>query len=338
MAVWLVLGNSQCSSVFNADNGKWEYARHTLQVILGLVCLIPVLAFADLPLTVEGMLSAQNRWRAELGINYANVEQRGVSTGQSVAVQVSAAQFVSVPTQVGSSRLNSDTIVLSPGLRYGYSANTELYGRSSWLSDSARIQGLGGTGTQNSKRFDSLWLGINHQFIEEGKSPALLGFVEIAALEKNLLPGTGDSQNFSGRSALIGATSYRVIDPIVLSLTGAYRINAARDIKDQSYKPGNSFVLSSTVSFSVNTDITLSAGMLWRNAHADVLNGQDQSLLRTSTDMNLGLAWLWDEHTTLSINSKSNQSGSGGSDIGMTWTYKLGELPKRKRPGKAVSP
>jgi len=45
-----------------------------------------------------------------------------------------------------------------------------------------------------------------------------------------------------------------------------------------------------------------------------------------------------DERTTLSINSKANLSGSGGADIGMIWTRKLGELPQRKRPGKTVSP
>lgn len=306
--------------------------------LLGALGFTPVAAFADLPLTVDGMLSAPNRWRAELGINYANTEQRGVSTGRPISVQVSTAQFVTIPTQVGTEHINSDTVVLSPGLRYGLSEDTELYGRASWLSDSARVQGVSGTDSQTNSRFDSLWLGVNHKLIEEGKSPALLGFFEIAALEKSLLPGASDSKNFSGRSGLIGATTYRVIDPIVLSFTAAYRINAPRDVNDKNYIPGNFLVLSPSLSFAVNTDITLSAGLLWRNTRPDALNGQDQSILRTSTDLNLGLAWLWDERSVLGINSKSNQSGSGGSDIGVTWTYKLGELPKRKRPGKTVNP
>lgn len=76
-----------------------------IKFTLGILGLLPATAFADLPLTVEGLLSAQNRWRAELGINYVNLEQSGVSTGQSVAVQVAPAQFVYVPTQVGATRL-----------------------------------------------------------------------------------------------------------------------------------------------------------------------------------------------------------------------------------------
>ena len=329
---------AQYHYVLKTRGGKRLLPEKLILALLGVLGFLPALAFADLPLTVEGMLSAPNRWRAELGINYANTEQRGVSTGQPVSVQVSAAQFVTIPTQIGTARINSDIVVLSPGLRYGLSEDTELYGRTSWLSDTARVQAVSGTNSQTNNRFDSFWLGVNHKLVEEGKSPALLGFVEIAALEKSLLPGSTDSQNFSGRSGLIGATTYRVIDPIVLSFTAAYRINAPRDIKDQSYIPGNFLMLSPSMSFAVNTDITLSAGLLWRNTRPDVLNGQDQGILRTSTDLNLGLAWLWDERTTLSINSKSNQSGSGGSDIGMTWTYKLGELPQRKRPGKSVSP
>lgn len=269
---------------------------HALLCALGF---FPALALADLPLTVEGLLTDQNRWRAELGINYANAEQRGLSTGQPIMVQVGPAQFVAVPTQFGASRINSDTLVISPGLRYGMSEKTELYGRMSWLSDSARIQNVNGVVSQSSNRFDSLWLGINRQLIEEGKSPALLGFIEAAAVEKTRLPGLNIGRNFSGRSWLIGGTTYRAIDPIVLSFTAAYRINIARTIDAQRYAPGNYLLLNPAMSFAVNSDITLSAGVQWRNMQADVLNAQAQGLSRTSTDFNLGLAWLWDERSTL---------------------------------------
>ena len=316
---------------------EWCSPKKIILRLLSVLVFLPTFAFADLPLTVDGLLSAPNRWRAELGINYANLEQRGVSTGQPVSVQVAPAQFVYVPTLFGTARTNSDTEVLSPGLRYGLSDNTELYGRASWLSYSARIQSVNGVDSTSINRFDSAWLGINHQFIEEGKSPALLGFAEIAAIERSSLPGLTDTQDYSGHSALIGGTTYRVIDPIVLSFTGAYRINAPRVLNDQSYIPGNYLVLNPSMSFAVNSDITLSAGLLWRNTRADMLNGQDQGLLRTSTDFNFGLAWLWDERTVLNLNSSANLSGSGGANLGLTWTRKLGELPQRKRPGKSPS-
>ncbi|MEQ1603204.1 MAG: hypothetical protein ABL885_15725, partial [Methylophilaceae bacterium] len=60
----------------------------------------------------------------------------------------------------------------------------------------------------------------------------------------------------------------------------------------------------------------------------------DLGLLRTSTDLNLGLAFQWDERSTLNFSSTANLSGRGGAGFGLTWTRKLGELPPRKYPKK----
>ena len=299
--------------------------------------ILPTAALAELPLTIEELLTAQNRWRGELGINYANAEAQGVSAGQAVAMQVSPTQFVAIPTQVGTSRFNTDTLIVSPGLRYGITANTEAYGRATWFNSSTRTQDLNGMGSQSTSRFDSLWLGINHKLVEEGKSPAVLGFLEIAAAEKSQLPTASDTRMVSGKSALIGATTYRVFDPIVLALTAAYHLNAPRTIGGQSYRPGNYLMLNPTMSFAVNNDISLSAGIQWRNVRSDRIDGADLGLLRTSTDLSLGLALQWDERSTLNFSSTANLSGRGGAGFGLTWSSKLGELPPRKLPSKATT-
>lgn len=309
------------------------------QSICALALLLMALsAHAELPLTVEGLLTSQNRWRAELGINYANAESQGVSAGQAVSVQVAPGQFVAIPTRIGTSLINTDAVVLSPGLRYGLSAKTELYGRATWFNNRARIQDVNGDNSQSSSRFDSLWLGINHKLIEEGKLPALLGFVEIAAAEKSQLPGLNDTRTVAGKSGLIGATTYRIIDPVVLVITAAYRLNTSRNINGQSYTPGNYLLLSPSMSFAVNNDISLSAGIQWRNQRANALNGHDQSLLRTSTDLDLGLAMQWDDRSTISFSSTANLSGNSGASLGLTWTSKLGKLPPPTHPSKNVSP
>lgn len=295
-------------------------------------------AMAEQPLIVEELLTSQNRWRATLGVSYANAELQGVSAGQAVSVQVSPTQFVSIPTQISTSLINTDVVVLSPGLRYGISENTELYGRAIWFKSNVRIQDVNGISDQSSDRFDSLWLGINHKLIEEGKSPALLGFFEIAAAEKPQLPRSNDTTTVAGKSGLIGLASYRVLDPIVLAFTAAYRFNASRNINEQDYIPGNYLLLSPSVSFAPNNDTSLSAGIQWRNVRSDVLNGQDQGLLRTSTDLNFGLAWRWDERSTLNLGIAANISGNAGAGLGMTWTSKLGELPPPVRSTMHVNP
>ncbi len=310
-------------------------------ISIALLCtsaFLPIPALADLPLTVEGLLTSHNRWRAELGIIYANAELQGVSAGQAVSVQVSPTQFVSIPTQISTSLINTDAVVFSPGLRYGMSENTELYGRATWFKSNTRIQDVNGIRSQSSSRFDSLWLGINRKLVDEGKPPALLGFFEIAVAEKSQLPGSSNTRTITSKSGLIGATTYRVIDPIVLAFTAAYRINASRSINGQRYSPGNYLLFNPSVSFAANNDTSLSAGIQWRNVQTDVINGQDQSLLRTSTDFNFGLAWQWDERSTLNFSSTANISGNGGASLGMTWTSKLGELPPPARSTKHVNP
>ncbi|MDO9394834.1 MAG: transporter [Methylotenera sp.] len=300
-------------------------------------CLLPASALADIPLTIDDLLTAQNRWRAELGLSYSNANQQKVSTGQPIFVQVGPVQYIALPTRIGESRVNSDTLVLTPGLRYGLSGKTELYGRSSWIADSTRIQDINGQQSQSDNRFESLWLGVNHKFISEGKSPALLVFLEMAAIENFKLSASSDTHMVSAHSWLVGATTYRVIDPMVLSLTAAYRANLARDIDDTDYKPGNYLLLNPSASFAVNNEITLSGGFQWTNMQPTIINGVEQGTRSTNTNMNLGLAWLWDERSTLNFSGRANISGNNSAGLGLTWTYKLGYLPLRKPLGKSTS-
>lgn len=284
-------------------------------------------AVADLPPTIEDLLTAQNRWRADLGINYANSTHKNISVGEPLLLQITPTQFIALPASISESRVNSDVLALSPGLRYGLSGKTELYGRGTWLNESTRIQNNAGTQTESDNRFQSVWLGINHKFIAEGKTPALLGFAEFAALENNKL---ANSENLSSaKSWVVGATTYRVIDPIVLSLTAAYGLNLNRDIDGTDYKPGNYFVVNPSVAFAVNNEITLSGGLQWINTNPTEINHQTQGIRQTNTSFNAGLSWLWDERSTLNLIVRANISGNSNAGIGLNWSYKLGDLQMR---------
>jgi hypothetical protein len=311
----------------------------TPKLPLVMLCILFALpAKADVELTIEDLLTAQNRWRIGLGVNYSNVEQQRISTGQPLLIQISPTQFIALPTKIGESHINSDTLVLTPSIRYGLSGRTELYGRASWVSDSTRIQGINGQSSESDNRFDSLWLGVNHKFISEGKYPALLGFMEVAAAENSQLPNSNDSSTVAAHSWLIGATTYRVLDPMVLSLTAAYRVNLTRNIAGQDYKPGNYLLLSPSASFAVNNDITLSGGLQWLSVQPTEINSHEQGWRQTKTSMNVGLAWRWDERSVVNFSGNANISGQSGAGLGMTWTYKLGDLPPTKLPGKSTVP
>ena len=293
----------------------------------GCFLFLPV-AHADLPLTVEDLLTAAQRWRVDVGMAYANSDTTATQTGQFVEIQIGPTQFVSLPTAVGESRRNSDTLVLTPGLRYGLRGDTELYGRFSYAHTSTRTFALQGAYQEDSERLTDAWLGINHRFIKEGTRPALLGFIELAAAENVARTGT---KLVHGKTGLVGLTTYRAIDPIVLAFTAAYRWHAQRPLDNGTQNPGDLLLLNPSVSFAVNHEVTLSSGLHWRWQRADQLNDIDQGLRTTRTSLNLGLGYAWSQRLTLNFNSRANISGRDGADLDLTLSYKLGDLPKRER-------
>lgn len=222
--------------------------------------LLPLAARADLPPTVEDLLTAQGRWRVELGAVYANSGKTGVHTGQLVSIQTGPAQFIIVPIVAGESRTNTDTLVATPGLRYGLSADTELYARTSWLSTTSRIQNSDGAHSESASRFADCWVGVNRQLLMEGKTPALLGLAEAALAER------GGDDTARGKSRLLGLTAYRTLDPLALALaaTVAYRANLARPVSGRAQKSGNLLLINPSVNFAVNDQAKLSTGLQWR--------------------------------------------------------------------------
>lgn len=293
---------------------------------LALVCLVmPYSAQADLPLTLEDLLSDKGQFKFEFSATYANAERRGVETAQPILVQTGPASFVAVPTLVGDSTSNTDALVASLGLRYGLTRDTELYARTSWLTNTTRREGAGGVSSDSDSGFADAWAGVNHRFMKDDETPALLGFVEGALAEKQR------GGNSHGKSWLVGFTTYRAIDPLVLSLTGAYRFHLARPDGGQDTTPGNLFLLNPSVAFAVNDKVTLTGGMQWKLRQADERDGVEQGMRRTSTDFSLGLGYAVAKQSTLNLNLRGNVSGGNGAEMGLTWLYKL----DRKTNGEA---
>ena len=285
-------------------------------------CALPLPAYAQKALTIEELLTAQQRWRLELGILYSNIEKTGVSVGQPILVQTGPTQFITLPSAIGEAHRNSDIVVFTPALRYGLRADTELYGRGSAVLEDTRFQSsLGESRTHSTQRFVDAWVGVNHRFVQEGKFPALLGFAE-GALAENV--ATAGSEFVFGKSWAFGVTSYRTIDPIVLSATVAYRLNVARTAEGQRLRPGNSLLIAPLASFAANEQITLSTGVQWLLKEADEVKGVTPGTRATTTDLTLGLGYAFSKRVTLFFNARANISGGGGANVGMTVLYKPG--------------
>ncbi len=272
-------------------------------------------AWADLPLTVENLITDKSKFKLDLSVVYANADRQGVFTGEPITVQTGATSFVTLPSLVGESTGNRDTTVAIVGLRYGLTSKAEIYARMSGTHSLQRISSPGGFTKSSDSGFADAWVGVNYQFKKDEKTPALLGFAELALREKHL------QSSATFKSALFGLTTYKSIDPVVFSITGAFRSNQSRKDGNQSYVPGNLLLLNPGVAFAVNDRVTLTTGVQWTRRQADRFDGQPSGINRTATDLLLGVGYGFAKGNTLNTTFRLNASGRNGAEMRTNWLY-----------------
>lgn len=194
------------------------------------------------------------------------------------------------------------------GLRYGLTGNTDIYGSGSYLWHEERK--LDGNSKTRNKRMSDVSLGISHTFLKDDKNPALISFLESTVYEKSR------NKASSGKSWLIGATTYKAIDPIVLSLTAAYRINGSKTLSDGiRYKSGNYLLLNPNISFAANDRISLTGGIQWLGRQPDRTDGKRESSRNTSTYAHFGAGFGFTKTTALNASARFNVSGQSSSEL-----------------------
>ncbi len=164
-------------------------------------------------------------------------------------------------------------------------------------------------------------LGLNYRFVDEGARPALIGFADIALLENTASSGTHFQ---SAKSGTLGFTTYRVLDPVVLSLTAGYAANFERAAKGGRIDPSDTLFLNPSIAFAVNNELTLTGGFGINFSGDDRVNGARQDNRSTNADLQFGLAYAWDENTTLRADTRTETLGNNNVTLGITLTRKLG--------------
>ena len=280
-----------------------------------LLASLPRLACADRPLSVEDLITDKGNVKLELSVVYANVDRQNVFTAEPITVQTGPTSFITLPTLIGESVGNGDTAVASLGLRYGLTAQAEIYVRISGLVSSQRNSALGESIKSSESSFADAWAGVNYQFKNDGDTPAVLGFAEIALREKHR------SSDARFKSAMLGLTTYKAIDPVVFSLTAAYRYNQSLQDGEQSYQSGNLLLLNPSIAFAVNDRVTLTTDVQWTRRAASRLDGRIQGIDRTATDLLLGVGYGVTKDSTLNTTFKTNASGRSGSELRLSWLH-----------------
>lgn len=273
-----------------------------------LPAILPLSAYADLPLTIEDIITDKGKWKLETSLTYLNSENSRAALAAPVYIQTGATSFIPIPTEIQENGSNTDMLTGTLGLRYGLTGNTDIYGSGSYLWHEERK--LDGNGKTRNKRMSDISAGISHTFLKDDKNPALIGFLESTVYEKSR------NKASSGKSWLIGATTYKAIDPVVLSLTAAYRINGSKTLSSNTkYKAGNYWMLNPNISFAANDRISLTGGIQWLGKQPDRLDGKKESARNTSTYAHFGAGFGFTKTTALNASARFNVSGQSSSEL-----------------------
>lgn len=273
-----------------------------------LPAILPLSAYADLPLTIEDIITDKGKWKLETSLTYLNSENSRAALAAPVYIQTGATSFIPIPTEIQENGSNTDMLAGTLGLRYGLTGNTDIYGSGSYLWHEERK--LDGNGKTRNKRMSDISAGISHTFLKDDKNPALIGFLESTVYEKSR------NKASSGKSWLIGATTYKAIDPVVLSLTAAYRINGSKTLSSNTkYKAGNYWMLNPNISFAANDRISLTGGIQWLGRQPDRLDGKKESARNTSTYAHFGAGFGFTKTTALNASVRFNVSGQSSSEL-----------------------
>ncbi|HFA4343540.1 TPA: meta-pathway of phenol degradation family protein [Neisseria gonorrhoeae] len=277
-------------------------------ILLVFVSFVPLCVRTDLPLNIEDIMTDKGKWKLETSLTYLNSKNSRAALASPVYIQTGSASFIPVPTEIQENGSNTDMLAGTLGLRYGLTGNTDIYGSGSYLWHEERK--LDGNGKTRNKRMSDISAGISHTFLKDGKNPALIAFLESTVYEKSR------NKASSGKSWLIGATTYKAIDPIVLSLTAAYRINGSKTLSDDvKYKAGNYWMLNPNISFAANDRISLTGGIQWLGKQPDRIDGKKESARNTSTYAHFGAGFGFTKTAALNASARFNVSGQSSSEL-----------------------
>lgn len=264
-------------------------------------------------LTQENSITDKGKLKVDLGVAYANIDSQNLISGDSILVQTGTNSFVQIPV-VGKEELNQDYLIGMLGLRYGLNDRAEIYVRTNYQYSQARGIDLNGSYTNsNDSRLNDVWIGLNYQISEENAdSPAILAFGEVALAERY-------PDNFSYfQSVMVGLTTYKAIDPVLLSFNIAYRMSLV-STDDIAYKAGDFLTLSPVASFVVNDNITFNGGVKWMYKNTDQYGDQNISYNKTATDVLWGLTYAISKNNFFDFAVNTNISGQKGSNMNFTW-------------------
>lgn len=286
-----------------------------------ILCLLAILfssnLYADLPLTVENLISDKGKVTLESSLIYGNSKAKDIQVLGSIPVQVGTNAYISLPTQFGNSELQSDYLVASVGAKYGISKKADIGIRVNGIYHSQRNLNLEAEQSRKNTDLSDISLTGSYQILNDDKYPAIVAFSELGLIEKRQNKNT----HFSNLS--LGLTTYRSYDPVVLSLTAGYKHYLNKTVNQYKIQPSNILFINPQVAFIANDRVSLLAGVNFRYIGTQKIDDTVSSKQRNDTDFNFGVGYGLNNHANLTFMTTLKQGFDNSSEFRLSYSKKF---------------
>jgi len=239
---------------------------------------------AQAPLSIEQLLAPSARWQLVTTIDHA-------SSG-------------TLPFEERRSTRGSML------LRYGLTARLEVSGRLSRRFDEQRSPDGSSTRRGRAASIGLAWLARR-----EDRWPALL--LEARADVQSRFAGSA-----GGAGEALAFTTYRSVDPVVLSLSATWARQRSFRQDDVTVDPGQRWRIEPLVSFAVNSRVTLLGGASITRRTDSRIDGRTAFGSRSTIRYRSGLGYAPDSHNTLFLTADLG-GGDAGARIALQWFYEF---------------
>ncbi|OPX56477.1 hypothetical protein SAMN02745127_01978 [Oceanospirillum multiglobuliferum] len=108
-----------------------DYLRYICTLSLFLV--ISPFSIADLPLTVEDLITDKGKIKLDTSLSYSNSDRQNLLTDEPIVIQTGESSFITLLTKFGEFKGNTDMLIVTLGVRYEVTPDAEVYTRVSYL-------------------------------------------------------------------------------------------------------------------------------------------------------------------------------------------------------------
>lgn len=272
-------------------------------ILLGAVLSYCAGIRAQPPLEIENLIAPQHSIKLSVKLDYlqthelVNVGPLALNSGNS-PIQFNRFETASAISQV----------------RWGLGSRVELnasYGHQS-LDASTVI------GDQGSDR-EFILIGGAWEVSPENDTPALILNFNLEAAGSSY----AEEKHVYAKTQSIGATTYRSLDPVVLSASANYTNYEPRPAGAVQIKPGDVASFQANLNFAVNHRLSLLGGFGLRIYQPSKLNGKNLSDRESFLLTKLGVGLRLGKQSTLFANTEFTLAGEESASLLLEWIYQL---------------